>query len=253
MLKGSVISFLVRLKDAMRYLSFSPLRISFCVVEPGLMVFPLCITLQSCVPEILFCTSFPGCEMPSWFSHDAIGSMVEFELPPHWNHNRLSGIALCVVVSFQNCQNHANLTVKFSCEPKIGESSCTSITWKVGTLIEQDNQEETVESDHVFIGYTNCLDFIKIVEGQGPRKCAPTKASLEFSVTTGTGGEARFEVLKSGFSFVFELEENKVPIPSNNEVKGKTKNNANGCFKDQAKGDEYPKGQWQTYIESSGN
>lgn len=219
-------------------------------------MFPLCITLQSCVPEILFCTSFPGCEMPSWFSHDAIGSMVEFELPPHWNHNRLSGIALCVVVSFQNCQNHANLTVKFSFEPNNGESSCTSITWKVGSLIEQDNQEETVESDHVFIGYTNCLDFIKLLEDQGPRRCAPTKASLEFSVITGTGGESRFEVLKSGFSFVFEPEENRVPFPRNDEVKGKTKSNgtlsANGCFKDKENGNESSKGQWQTYIESSG-
>jgi disease resistance protein RPS4 len=210
---------------------------------------------ESCVPEILFCTSFPGCEMPSWFSHDAIGSMVEFELPPHWNHNRLSGIALCVVVSFKNCKSHANLIVKFSCEQNNGEGSSSSITWKVGSLIEQDNQEETVESDHVFIGYTNCLDFIKLVKGQGGPKCAPTKASLEFSVRTGTGGEATLEVLKSGFSFVFEPEENRVPSPRNDDVKGKVKINktpsANGCFKDQAKGNESPKGQWQTYIENS--
>jgi disease resistance protein RPS4 len=193
--------------------------------------------------------------MPSWFSHDAIGSMVEFELPPHWNHNRLSGIALCVVVSFKNCKSHANLIVKFSCEQNNGEGSSSSITWKVGSLIEQDNQEETVESDHVFIGYTNCLDFIKLVKGQGGPKCAPTKASLEFSVRTGTGGEATLEVLKSGFSFVFEPEENRVPSPRNDDVKGKVKINktpsANGCFKDQAKGNESPKGQWQTYIENS--
>ncbi|XP_010492764.1 PREDICTED: disease resistance-like protein CSA1 [Camelina sativa] len=214
---------------------------------------------ESCVPEILSCTSFPGCEMPSWFSHGAIGSMVEFELPPHWNHNRLSGIALCVVVSFQNCQNHANLTVRFSCAQNNGKSSCTNITWKVGSLIEQDSKVNTVELDHVLIGYTNCSSFIKLVEGQSPRKCAPTKALLEFRVTTGTGGggESRFEVLKSGFSFVFEPEENRVPFARNDDVKGKTKINgtrsANGCFKDQAYGDESPKGQWQTktYIESS--
>ncbi|VVB15000.1 unnamed protein product [Arabis nemorensis] len=159
-----------------------------------------------CVPEILFCTSFPGCEMPSWFYHEAIGSMVEFELPSHWNHTRLSGLALCVVVSFHNCQDHANLNVKFTCETKTRESSCNGITWKDGSLIKQDNEVDGVESDHVFIGYTNCLDFIKLAEGQDPRKCARTKASFEFSVINGTGGEADFEVLKSGFSFMFESE-----------------------------------------------
>ncbi|CAH2072486.1 unnamed protein product [Thlaspi arvense] len=207
-----------------------------------------------CVPEILFDISFPGCEVPSWFRHEAIGSLVEFELPPHWNHKQLSGIVLCVVVTFKNCQNDANLRVKFT-----AEGSCTSITWKVGSLIEQDSEvnTDTVESDHVFIGYTNCLDFIKLLEGQGTRKCTPTKASLEFSVTTGAGGEARFEVLRSGFSFVFEPEEIKVSLPRDEEVKGKTKINgtpsANVCFKVQPKGYESRKSQYQSYIESSVN
>ncbi|CAN6839928.1 unnamed protein product [Brassica oleracea] len=203
---------------------------------------------EGCVPEILFDTSFPGCEMPSWFSHDAIGSLVKFELPPHWNHNRLSGIVLCVVVSFRNCSKQASLTVKVT-----GEGSCTSVTWKVGSLIERDN-----EGDHVFIGYANGLDFINPVEGQGPRECAPTKASLDFSVTSGTGGEeGRFEVLKFGFSFVFDPEEIKASVPRDqDEVKGKTKvngtPNANGCFKDQTDGYKSPKGQCQSYMERSG-
>ncbi|KAF3503076.1 hypothetical protein F2Q69_00044628 [Brassica cretica] len=199
-----------------------------------------------CVPDIVFDTSFPGCEMPSWFCHEAIGSLVEFELPPHWDHNRLSGIVLCVVVSFKNCQDHADMTVKFT-----GEGSCTSITWKVGSLIEQDNEVDTVESDHVLIGYTtNCLNFRKLLQCHDPRKCAPTKASLEFSVTTGTGGEASFEVLRSGFSFVFEPEEIKVPPPRSEQFKGKTKNNgtldSNGSFKDQPKGHESPKGHFES-------
>ncbi|CAF1780967.1 BnaC09g40030D [Brassica napus] len=198
-----------------------------------------------CVPDIVFDTSFPGCEMPSWFCHEAIGSLVEFELPPHWDHNRLSGIVLCVVVSFKNCQDHADMTVKFT-----GEGSCTSITWKVGSLIEQDNEVDRVESDHVLIGYTNCLNFRKLLQCDDPRKCASTKASLEFSVTTGTGGEASFEVLRSGFSFVFEPEEIKVPPTRSEQFKGKTKNNgtldSNGSFKDQPKGHESPKGHFES-------
>ncbi|KAL0887672.1 hypothetical protein Bca101_011655 [Brassica carinata] len=202
-----------------------------------------------CVPDIVFDTSFPGCEMPSWFCHEAIGSLVEFEFPPHWNHNRLAGIVLCVIVSFKNCQDHANMTVKFT-----GEGSCTSITWKVGNLTDQDNEVDMVESDHVFIGYTNCLDFIKLLESQVPRKCAHTKASLEFSVTTGIGEEARFEVLRSGFSFVFEPEEIIVPVPRSEDVKGKSKINgtssADDCLEDQPKGHKSPKGPFETCIGS---
>ncbi|CAH8381019.1 unnamed protein product [Eruca vesicaria subsp. sativa] len=205
------------------------------------------------VPEILFDTSFPGCEIPSWFCHDAIGSLVEFELPPHWNHTRLSGVVLCVVVSFRNSQSHANLMVKFSCEQKSGKCSCDGVTWKVGSLIEQDREVNT-DSDHVFIGYTNCLDFIKLLQGQAPRKCAPTKASLEFSVTTGIGGEASFEVLRSGLSFVFEPEEIKVSVPRNEDVKGKTKikgtSSANVYLKDQPTGHASPKGHFETFNDS---
>lgn len=155
-----------------------------------------------------------------------------FESPQHWNYNKLSGIALCAVVSFQTCQDQTRtvqeltnyLSVKFTCKTITGEETCTEITWKVGSWTEQGNKVDTIESDHVFIGYTNCLHLIKHLEEQHSSQCTPVVALLEFSVTSdNTNEEARFEVLKSGFSFVFEPDENKNPI-------------TNGCRMEKANG-----------------
>ncbi|KFK26010.1 hypothetical protein AALP_AA8G191200 [Arabis alpina] len=180
------------------------------------------------VPEILFSTSFPGGEIPSWFCHEAIGSKMKFESPQHWNYNKLAGIALCAVVSVKNCQDqtrtkqeHTNyLSVKFTCKSITGEEEpCTEIIWKVGSWTEQGNTVDTIESDHVFIGYTNCLHLIKHLEDKHSSQCAPILAFLEFSVTDDhTSKEANFEVLKSGFSFAFEPDENKHPSWDANSV-----------------------------------
>ncbi|CAN6806173.1 unnamed protein product [Brassica oleracea] len=176
------------------------------------------------VPEILFSTCFPGADIPTWFSHEAIGSKVQFESPQHWNYNKLSGIALCAVVSFQNCQEQTRteqeqtnyLSAKFTCKGMTGEEPCTQVTWKVGSWSEQD----AIGSDHVFTGYTSCAHLIKHLEDKHSSQCAPVVALLEFSVTNeNTSGEARFEVLKSGLSFVFEPDENrKNPFQDANSV-----------------------------------
>ncbi|EFH50119.1 predicted protein [Arabidopsis lyrata subsp. lyrata] len=190
------------------------------------------------VPEILFSTCFPGGEIPPWFYHQAIGSKVKFESPQHWKYNKLSGIAFCAVVSFQNCQDqtrtereHTNcLSVKFTCTSTTDAEPCTETTWKVGSWTEQGNNKDTTESDHVFIGFTTCLHLRKHLEDQHSSQCAPIVAIFEFSVSNdNTSGEARFEVLKSGFSFVFEPDENKTTII--NETP-----RTNGYLVDQANG-----------------
>lgn len=149
---------------------------------------------------------------------------MQFESPQHWNYNKLSGIALCAVVSFQNCQEQTRteqeqtnyLSAKFTCKGMTGEEPCTQVTWKVGSWSEQD----AIGSDHVFTGYTSCAPLIKHLEDKHSSQCAPVVALLEFSVTNeNTSGEARFEVLKSGLSFVFEPDENrKNPFQDANSV-----------------------------------
>lgn len=214
--------------------------------------------MQDLVPEILFSTCFPGGDIPSWFYHEAIGCKIKFESPQHWKYNKLSGIVFCAVVSVQNCQDQTrterehtnNLSVKFTCKSITGDEPCTETTWKVGSWTEQGNKIDTIESDHVFIGYTNCIHLRKHLEDQHPNQCSPIVAFLEFSVTDGnTSGEARFEVLKSGFSFVFEPDENKNPFwdansdarPRDGDVSCETTiineiPRTNGCLMDQAKG-----------------
>lgn len=179
--------------------------------------------MKDLVPEILFSTCFPGADIPSWSSHEAIGSKVQFESPQHWNYNKLSGIALCAVISFQNCQDQTRteqeqtnyLSAKFTCKGMTGEEPCTQVTWKVGSWSEQD----AIGSDHVFIGYTNCVHLIKHLEDKHSSQCAPVVAFLEFSVNDeNTSREARFEVLKSGLSFVFEPDANSVACPRVSDI-----------------------------------
>lgn len=202
------------------------------------------------VPEILFSTCFPGSEIPSWFRHEAIGSKVQFESPQHWNYNKLSGIALCAVVSFQNCQEqtrtgqeHTNyLSAKFTCKGMTGEEPCTEVTWKVGSWSEQD----ALGSDHVFIGYTNCVHLVKHLEDKHSSQCAPVMAFLEFSVNDeNTSGEARFEVLRSGLSFVFEPDENRNPFlqdansvacPTDSDISCEVTSITDSCLTDQSNG-----------------
>ncbi|CAH8354216.1 unnamed protein product [Eruca vesicaria subsp. sativa] len=75
------------------------------------------------IPEALFSTCFPGCEVPSWFCHEAVGSELNLKFSPHWNENRFVGIALCVVLSFPNGQEEINsfsVTCKFNLKNKDG-------------------------------------------------------------------------------------------------------------------------------------
>lgn len=183
---------------------------------------------------------------------------MKFISPQHWKYSKLSGIAFCAVVSFQNCQDqtrteqeHTNyLSVKFTCKSITGEEPCTEITWKVGSWTGQGNKVDMIESDHVFIGYTNSLHLRKHLEDKHSSQCAPIMALLEFSVTDdNTSGGARFEVLKSGLSFVFEPDENKNPFRNANSVASprdddvsceatiiKKNPRTNGCLIDQVNG-----------------
>lgn len=163
--------------------------------------------MQGFVPEALFSTCFPGCEVPSWFCHQAVGSELKIKLPPHWNENRFVGIALCVVVSFRNCQEQINsftVTCKFNLESKDG--SHISFDRLVGRWINHGNKLDKMGSDHVFICYTRCSNNIKCIEDQHSGTCTPTASSLEFGVTD---EKDRLEVLKCGLRLVYASDESR--------------------------------------------
>ncbi|KAF3535665.1 hypothetical protein F2Q69_00023715 [Brassica cretica] len=69
---------------------------------------------------------------------------------------------------------------------------------------ETGDEQCTIKSTHVFIGYTNWLNINKCQEEDGEKRCVPTKASIKFEVADGSGEVTNFEVLKCGFSLVYE-------------------------------------------------
>ncbi|EOA26490.1 hypothetical protein CARUB_v10022539mg [Capsella rubella] len=154
--------------------------------------------------EALVATCFPGSEVPVWFGHKASGAELEPELPQHWSENGLVGIALCTIVSFEDQKiRNNNLQVKCICDFNNVKTSSSYFNSPVGGLSETGDKQRTIKSTHVFIGFTNWLNIKKCQEEDGNR-CVPTKASIKFQVTDDIGEVKNCEVLKCGFSLVYE-------------------------------------------------
>lgn len=148
--------------------------------------------------------------MPSWFSHETVGSKLEVKLLPHWHDKRLAGIALCAVVSILDCQDQiSRLSVTCTFKVKVEDKSWVSFTCPVGSSIRQGDGKYKIESDHVFIGYTSCPYTIKCPEDESSDKCNSTEASLEFTVTGGTNEKGKLKVLKCGLGLVYAKDKNK--------------------------------------------
>ncbi|VVB08004.1 unnamed protein product [Arabis nemorensis] len=146
-------------------------------------------------------TCFPGCEVPAWFDHQALGSLLKLELPREWNEGRFIRIALCVVVSFKEYKDqHNSLQVKCTCE--FTNVSLSPGSFIVGGWSEQGDEPHTIKSDHVFTGYTSWFDLKK-----RQHFLSAHEVSLRFEVTNGTSEVAECEVMKCGFSLVHEPDE----------------------------------------------
>ncbi|KAL0692985.1 hypothetical protein Bca4012_060165 [Brassica carinata] len=162
------------------------------------------------VSEALFSTCFPGCEVPSWFCHEKIGSELEVKLPPHWHDKKLAGIALCAVVSFHDSQDQIScLSVTCTFKVKVEDKSWVPFTCPVGSWTRQGDGKYKIDSDHVFIGYTSCPYTIKCPEDENSDKCSSTEACLEFTVTGGTSEKEKLDVLKCGLCLVYAKDKSK--------------------------------------------
>ncbi|CAH8278240.1 unnamed protein product [Arabidopsis lyrata] len=156
---------------------------------------------QDFVFKSLIGTCFPGYDIPAWFNHQALGSVLTLKLPQHWNAGRLIGIALCVVVSFNGYKDQSNsLQVKCTCE--FTNVSLSPESFIVGGFSEPGDETHTFEADHIFICYTTLLNIKK--HQQFP---SATEVSLGFQVTNGTSEVAKCKVMKCGFSLVYEPDE----------------------------------------------
>ncbi|CAH8278239.1 unnamed protein product [Arabidopsis lyrata] len=165
------------------------------------------------VSESLFSTCFPGCEVPSWFCHETVGSELKVKLLPHWHDKKLAGIALCAVVS---CFEHQDQISRFSvtCTFKVEDKSWIPFTFPVGSwtrhedgkVTRHEDEKDKIESDHVFIGYTSYPHTIKCPEDGNSDKCNSTQASLNFTIT---GANEKLKVLQCGFSLVYARDKYK--------------------------------------------
>ncbi|CAH2046410.1 unnamed protein product [Thlaspi arvense] len=151
---------------------------------------------------------YPGFEVPSWFNHQAVGSVLEPKLQLRWCNNRLSGIALCAVVSFHDNEYPIDtFSVKCRIQLENEEGPPISLDCDVGELREPGK----IESDHVFIGYASCLHLEKRLEDQySGNNSIHTKAFLEFYVNDA----CKSEVVNCGISLVY-AEPHHVPVEAN--------------------------------------
>lgn len=106
------------------------------------------LNLQDFVFKSLVSTCFPGCDIPAWFNHQAYGSVLNVEFPWYWNEGQLNG-----VVSFKDYKDQNNgLQVICTCE--FTNVSLSRESFIIGGWSTPGDEPHTIESDHVFIGYT---------------------------------------------------------------------------------------------------
>lgn len=160
--------------------------------------------------EVLIGTCFPGWEVPAWFIHQALGPVLNSNLPPHWCDNRFTGIGLCAVIVFHGSYDQRkHVVVKCNSEFKNEDGSIIRFSCTVGGWREPGNTPRKIESSHVFIGFTSKLDINKITEEGDEEKCFCTETSIKFQVTDGTEEINGCEVLKCGFSLLYAPEERR--------------------------------------------
>ncbi|KAL9287413.1 putative TIR domain, P-loop containing nucleoside triphosphate hydrolase [Arabidopsis thaliana] len=172
--------------------------------------------MQGLVLEPLVSVCFPGSEIPSWFSHQRMGSLIETDLLPHWCNKKFIGASLAVVVTFNDNEgHHANrLSVRCKCKFKNHNGQSISFSFCLGGWNESCgsscHEPRKLESDHVFISYNNCN--VPVFEwrekSNDSNRCHPTSASFEFYLTNET--ESNLEsckVIRCGMSLLYAPDE----------------------------------------------
>lgn len=149
---------------------------------------------------------FPGCHVPEWFRYQEHGPVIETELRRHESENRLIGLDLCALVSFQHCQDQiSGFHVKCTFEFKNADGSLIRrLRCTVGGFSGTWTEPRKVESDHVFVSYTSLLEDQETEEDK--KVCSSTKVSVKFEVIDDAGELVTRSVLKCGFSMVYEPE-----------------------------------------------
>ncbi|KAH9648939.1 ADP-ribosyl cyclase/cyclic ADP-ribose hydrolase [Citrus sinensis] len=142
------------------------------------------------------CVSYPGSEIPEWFSYQSMGSSVTLELPPGWFNNNFVGFALCAIVP-----DHHGITRGFNVrcilKTKDDVAVCSLYVWNhLGV-------NPSIESDHVLLGYDFSLSSDSL-GGSNNEFC------IQFNIQHYEGpGIEGFDVKKCGAHLIYAQDPSK--------------------------------------------
>ncbi|ESQ39631.1 hypothetical protein EUTSA_v10000751mg [Eutrema salsugineum] len=155
-------------------------------------------------------TCFPGCDVPLWFNHQTFGSILKRTLPRDLKEGRVNGVFLCVVVSFKEFKGQTN-TLQVKCNCEFTDHAIIRLRRKISIIVGgcselSSDESRKIDSDHVFIGYTNWFNTNKSQKNEDDKEYVPTEISLGFEVTDGASEVRECEVMKCGFSLLYNSE-----------------------------------------------
>ncbi|CAN8274497.1 unnamed protein product [Cochlearia groenlandica] len=168
------------------------------------------------VLDPLVAVCFPGSDIPSWFCHQRMGSLIETDLLPHWCNSKFIGASLCVVVTFKDHKGHhaSRLSVRCKCSFKTQNGQSVNFSFSLGGWSESCgsscHEPRKLGSEHVFISYNNCN--VPVFEWTGEssnNRCYSTSASFEFYLTDETERKLDYcKVIRCGMSLLYAPDEN---------------------------------------------
>ncbi|XP_057987383.1 disease resistance protein RUN1-like isoform X1 [Hevea brasiliensis] len=97
---------------------------------------------------------FPGIEIPQWFHHQNVGSLVTVQLPSH--RHQLKGIAFCIVIALEGSQSLPDIIfpiacwINCDCRVKADNFEGNAV---IGSWQCFDIDVHLLESDHVLLWY----------------------------------------------------------------------------------------------------
>lgn len=142
------------------------------------------------------CVSYPGSEIPEWFSYQSMGSSVTLELPPGWVNNNFVGFALCAIVPDHHGDTRG-FTVRCILKTKDDVAVCSLYVWNhLGV-------NPSIESDHVLLGYDFSLSSDSL-GGSNNEFC------IQFNIQHYEGpGIEGFDVKKCGAHLIYVQDPSK--------------------------------------------
>ncbi|XP_057986609.1 disease resistance protein RUN1-like [Hevea brasiliensis] len=98
----------------------------------------------------------PGGEIPMWFCNQNMGSSVSMQL--HSSYSQLKGIALCVVLEFEENYVDSGLIVRCKCHFKTNHGGSSDLNFNLNNWLQWYYKPILFKSDHLFVWDDPCFE-----------------------------------------------------------------------------------------------